>query len=307
MADERHTRADIKAQKRTDYGVMAPSHTISSQAIRDLIDSVVWYTEGLVAGEISGDVLTFTRLDNTKVNLQLPKYVFKVNYNKDTGVIDFLDYSGNILSSYDVEHAPATMNIVSQVLPGYLSVKADGKDAQSFHLDEKALDDKIGGMQNTIDSIVKSLASTGNIEVPREVSVAGNAKLFTPVDLGSVTDDTRVGITWHHGSTRGTNYYTVGELKTVNAHLFVYNFTDQSNWGMFVETYTRIIDGKLLVTTVKYLSVDEEGQTHWATTESDMSKYYDTVNPDYLTQTNGQGMSPDIDKVVVYDLVPIFN
>ena len=176
--------------------------------------------------------------------------------------------------------------------------------------------EQLDNLGDRINQILKSIASTGKIEVPRHVSTAGNTKLITPVPLGSITDDTRIGITWHMGSTRQTNYYTVADLKTTNSHLFGYNFDDASNGGIFLEAFTRIIDGALKITTLHSWLIHQGGEATWYaepfsedydpnTDPVTGQIYYKETDPRYANQTPPHNNGITIDDIIVYDLVPI--
>ncbi len=166
--------------------------------------------------------------------------------------------------------------------------------------------DKVENLQDQINQIQQSITINGKIEVPREVPI--NPGLVTPVDLGNVTSDTRIAITWHLGSTRSTESYTVGDLRTNNAHIFGGNLTDINHDGSFFEAFTKIKDGnKLWITTLHRFNVNNSSSTsriYWVAKSWDDSgnAYYDTQNPDYKTESNGQ-YHVAIDRVVVYDLV----
>lgn len=165
--------------------------------------------------------------------------------------------------------------------------------------------EKIDNLEDQINQIQQSITINGKIEVPREVPV--NKGLVTPVDLGKVTADTRIAITWHLGSTRSTESYTVGDLRTNDAHIFGGNLTDVNHDGSFFEAFTKIKDGnKLWITTLHRFNVydSDSKELRWVAQSWDANGniYYDTQNPDYKNATNGQ-YHVAIDRVVVYDLV----
>lgn len=172
----------------------------------------------------------------------------------------------------------------------------------------------ITNIKKQITQIFNSIASAGKIEVPRHINPGSNSHLITPVALGNVTDDTRIGITWHIGSTRQTNYYTVGDLKGTDSHLFGYNFDDASNGGIFLEAFTRIINGSLVITTLHSWLIHQGGDTTWyaypwaENAEIPATRdtiYYDTQDPRYTEQTPPWNNGINIDDIIVYDLVPI--
>lgn len=167
--------------------------------------------------------------------------------------------------------------------------------------------------QDQLDQILKSISKNGKVEIPRIIYTGSNPKLIKSVDLGNVTDDTRIGITWHMGSTRSTNIYTVGDLKGVNSHLFAQNMDDKEYNTVFCETFTRIHDGnKLWITAINYQGfISKPNATsifqlaHPWNNEKDRVPYYDTQDPDYVAQDPNKyyGSGPGIDYITVYDLV----
>lgn len=157
-----------------------------------------------------------------------------------------------------------------------------------------------------VSKLVDALASSGSIEVPREVPLADD-KLIKGVDLGKVTNTTRVEITARLGSTRQTQSFTVGDLKGSLAHLLMTNLGDGTNTVNIVESYTKVIDNKLMITTIKQIHMTASNNWSTYTTPEDMSVYYEKQNPDYINQINSQEQGPNILRVRVMDLVPIFS
>lgn len=172
-----------------------------------------------------------------------------------------------------------------------------------------AINNLIGDIKDQISQIINSISVNGKIEVPRNVNITGNGRLANQVDLGNVNDQTRIGITWRVGSTRRTDYYTVGELKTNSAHITGFNMYDDSHGVDYFESFTRVVNGnKLWITTEHNFTQYEDGSISWKgipwadDNDKTGTVYYDTQNPDYKTATNGQG-TINIVRVVVYDLV----
>lgn len=199
---------------------------------------------------------------------------------------DVTTLSAEVKLSKQTEHD----DVAKADLPNAIGVKNDGLYARDYSA--------------IIDLIVKSIAGSGKIEVPRKIDTSGDSKLINGVDLGDVTDDTRVGITWHMGSTRQTSYYTVGDLKTTNSHIYAYNMLDGSNGNYFAEIYTRVFGSTLKITNVKIQTIFSN--PNWITTPPEMTQFYDKSNPDYVNKANNQDVAIDVDYITVYDLVPIF-
>lgn len=172
----------------------------------------------------------------------------------------------------------------------------------------KKLNDIIGDIINQIEQIMNSVTVNGKIEIPRDVDINGNPKLINQVDLGPLTDDTRIGITWSLGSTRRTDYYLTKDLRGTTCHISGFNMTDFWHEANFFECFTGITGGnKLWVTTIHNFAVKSNSTIEWQSVAwtGDPEKPYwnDTQNPDYVTQTNGQSNGPIFERVTVYDLV----
>lgn len=163
--------------------------------------------------------------------------------------------------------------------------------------------------QDQIDQILDSIMSNGMVEIPRIIKTGKNNLLIDSIDLGNVTDDTRIGITWHQGSTRDTSIYTVKELKTVDAHVFTQNIDDKKSSMGMGEIFTRIHDGnKLWVTTVHYWGFDAGTGKFSALAVPWNNKnepYYDTQDPRYVAQNTSEyyGSAGYIDYITIYDRV----
>lgn len=236
----------------------------------------------------------------------------EIKFN-DTTTIDFTD-NGN-WETVDEILVSASV-IISKLKHGEYanSIYDDGNgifskdftdEINGIHNDIKKLGDRVTTLEKIVNQILDSIASAGYIEVPRDINIDNNHKLINPVDLGVSDDSVRIEITSNLGSTKNTISYYYGDLKGDISHLFLTNLDDTYDLIYFNESYTKVINGKLMVTTAKVMTGNIDG-FHNQTTPPDMKIYYNTQNPDYKNQTNGQEMSATINKVVVYDHVPIF-
>lgn len=165
-----------------------------------------------------------------------------------------------------------------------------------------AIWDKLGDLEEAINQINNSISVNGKIESPRIIDTTDNPKLITPVDLGEVTDETRIGITWHSGSTRDTALYTVADLKGNSAHITGTNLSDSENVGTTVEVFTKIKDGHYLWITALHRQVIYEDTIDWTDVpwDEDGNVYYDEQDPSYASNTDEYLI---IDYVTVYDLI----
>lgn len=159
-----------------------------------------------------------------------------------------------------------------------------------------------------IQQIKDALLVNGKYEVKRRIDVGSNPKLITPVDLGKITDDTKIYINWNLGSTNATETYTVGQLKTDNCHILSWNLNDGASQTYVYEVFTRIQNGnKLWITAVHGIkqNVGEAPKVlavPWKTGPNDV--YYDTQDPKYVAQSeSGYQNSPVINWIEVGDLV----
>lgn len=172
---------------------------------------------------------------------------------------------------------------------------------------------QIDALRDQVKQILSSITTNGKVEVPRTISLANNHYLINKVDLGAITDQTRVAITGHLGSTRLTTSYYVSELKGNDSHLFIGNTVDRKASMQFSEVFTKIVDGNKLWATVAHSFEVRANEYKPAGTEnkilelakcydSNGDPYYDTQSPDYANPDNVNQHLLVIDKVVVYDL-----
>lgn len=169
-----------------------------------------------------------------------------------------------------------------------------------------ALEKRTSDNESAIKQLqAQSVTVNGKIEVPRHISVAGNSKLITPVDLGTLTPDTRIEISWNQGSTRRTDSYTAAELRTNNCHITGENLTDSADDSTVFESYTKIKDtNKLWITTTHAYRIHTDNISWLARSfDSSGNVYYDSQNPDYAAQTNGQSEGINVTSITVYDLI----
>lgn len=214
-----------------------------------------------------------------------------------TNTIDF-EKLGEWLNKDDIETLKAYVKISNQTL--------NATKALDDGIYTKDLSPDIDKLKREVKQILDAISNNGKVEVPRRVSIDGNNYLIHKVDLGDVTDKTRVAITGHLGSTRLTTSYYVSELKGTTSHLFIGNTLDDTGTLQYSEIFTRITDGnKLWATTQHTFHVSATDQKI-----TEMSKcydgkgqpYYDTQSPEYLDESNKYQHMIWIDKVVVYDL-----
>jgi len=156
-----------------------------------------------------------------------------------------------------------------------------------------------------LNQVIASISKGGSIEVPRYINTESNQKLITPVCLGDVTDDTRIGIQWSLGSTQQINYYTVGQLKG-ESHISGINGNDTNGGFYLTENYTWVNSSNCLqINTVDVIFLNATDTITRYTDANNLSYEY-AQNPDYAAQTNGQDQGINVHQIIVYDLVPIF-
>lgn len=175
------------------------------------------------------------------------------------------------------------------------------------------LNRQIEALREQVKQILSSISTNGKVEVPRTISLKDNHYLINKVDLGNVTDQTRIAITGHLGSTRLTTSYYVSELKGDNSHLFIGNTVDRMAAMQFSEVFTKIVDGNKLWATVAHTFEIRANNYKPSGTENQIIEltkcydgngdpYYNSQSPDYADVNNVNQHLLVIDKVVVYDL-----
>jgi|GEM_PF-3765117 len=162
-------------------------------------------------------------------------------------------------------------------------------------------------INDMVGQIQQSITVNGKIEIPRDVDVSNNPYLITPVDLGEVTENTRISITWQAGSTRRVDTYTVGDLKGDSCHIYGGNMSDTSNYDDAFELFTKIKQGtnSLWITTIHRRSIGPTGSITWpAAPFLDGHVYTDDQDPRYtdMSEANPYHVA-EIKRVTVYDLV----
>lgn len=208
-----------------------------------------------------------------------------------------------ILSKY--VQSKSYTNFGSVNCPNSISCRNDGLFSPDYDNVLKQADHQITILKKQIEQIQKAIGGIGGtIEIPRNIDISNSNNLKNKVDLGSITDDTRVEITWHFGSTRGTNTYYVRDLKGINCHIMAINADDNAEQFYVLEYYTRIVDGNKLWATTSHRfnttnkTTDASIYTAHSTKKPDGKPYYDEQEPTAFDNV-------DIDRVVVYDRVPI--
>ena len=268
------------------------------QAINKLLDRNLQVEDtNTIDLEKIGEWLNKDDTETLKAYVKLSKQALNATVAKDDGI-----YTKDLMP--DIEKLRADMQ-----------AKVDKLQSQLNQLNSKytELKEIINSVQKQVDSlreqikqILASISTNGKVEVPRNVDISDNNYLIHKVDLGEVTNETRVAITAHMGSTRLTNSYTVGELKGDLSHLFIGNTVDVSAKMQYSELFTKVVDGNKLWATVSHTFTVDAGTGKITETaksyDSSGSPYYETQSPDYLNTSNEQQHQIWVDKVVVYDL-----
>lgn len=197
-----------------------------------------------------------------------------------------------------IDNLQAQINQVRNDLQAQITQLRDDMGAMRNDLQGKLdnLQTQVNALREQVKQLQKSIIVNGKIEVPRTIDITKSENLAKGVDLGNVTDSTRISIVATLGSTRLNSIFTVNELKGYAAHVFMTNAYDHSDGLAFCEAFTRIIDGKLYCTTVhnyelglksglklvhKPWKEDNDGSQN-----TDNTPYYDDVDPEYLAGTN---------------------
>ncbi|MGM0175682.1 hypothetical protein [Enterococcus sp. DIV0800] len=167
---------------------------------------------------------------------------------------------------------------------------------------------EIQKIYDLIDQIQQSITVNGKIEVARNIDISGNNYLIKPVDLGNVSDNTRISINWRAGSTRRVDSYYVRDLRENNCHIYGGNMVDMSNSEDVFEVFTGIKPGtnSLWITTVHRRSLSSAGVTHWNAEpwDSNGHVYYNDQDPRYADTREGNLYHAIIiEELTVYDLV----
>lgn len=232
-----------------------------------------------------------------------------------TNTIDF-EKLGEWLNKDDIETLKAFVKISNQTLNATkanddgIYTKDLSPDIDQLRSDLERVRDnlqrQIDALKRQVEQILQAISSNGKVEVPRHISIDGNHYLINKVDLGDITDQTRVAITGHLGSTRLTTSYYVSELKTDLSHLFIGNTIDDTGTLQYSEIFTKITDGNKLWATTQHtfhVSATDQKITEMSKCyDSNGKPYYDTQSPEYLDESNQYQHMIWIDKVVVYDL-----
>ena len=232
-----------------------------------------------------------------------------------TNTIDF-EKLGEWLNKDDIETLKAYVKLSNQTLNATkanddgLYTKDLSPDIDQLRSDLERVRDnlqkQIDALKKQVEQILRAISSNGKVEIPRQISLDGNHYLINKVDLGDVTDQTRVAITGHFGSTRLTTSYYVSELKGDTSHLFIGNTIDDTGTLQYAEIFTKITDGNKLWATVQHtfhVSATDQKITEMSKCyDSNGNPYYDTQSPEYLDESNKYQHAIWIDKVVVYDL-----
>lgn len=184
---------------------------------------------------------------------------------------------------------------------------------QTVQNNYSTLQNQIDALREQIKQLQKSISINGKIEVPRAIDISNSVNLAKGVELGNVTNSTRISIVATLGSTRLNSIFTVAELKSNAAHIFLTNANDKNDGVNMCEAFTHIIGNKLFCTTVHNFDLNHKGGFYsvhnpWReNNDGDMSitgntPYYEDVDPEYLA---GTGRTRDLlfQSVTVYDQV----
>lgn len=285
------TRADYNTNAKSYYDYLARYNYmmgIISDMLQRLLNRDLSVTDS--------NTIDFTKTGDWKSHGECCKYD------------DEIDLTGNVkLSDKKVTKTYDELKPKTYTLGNAISVDGNkGLFAVDYDAVLKALNDVIGDIKDQIKQIIDSISVNGKIEVPRKISTSNNPQLINKVDLGDITDDTRISITWSEGSTRRTDDYTVRDLKKQTAHITGQNLTDDGDSAWTFEAFTRIVDGnKLWITTLHSYRTNSTGDITWVGKSWDETTglaYYDTQNPDYVNQAEGQDHIT-IQYITVWDLI----
>lgn len=192
-------------------------------------------------------------------------------------------------------------------------INALGNRVSSLESNLNNLNNKINQLQEQLKQLQRSITINGKIEIPRNVDIRNSNNLADGVDLGNITDNTRISIVATLGSTRLNSIFYVGDLKGTAAHVFMTNAMDKNDGLAFCEAFTRIMNGKLYCTTVHNFDLSKKNgfySVHNPWRENNNgdpgitgnTPYYDDVDPEYKAGTN---RTRDLlfQSVTVYDQV----
>lgn len=309
FGDKRHFRpwydddADYNTNAKSYYDYIAyrtRQLDFIIQAINKLLDRNLQVEDtNTVDLEKIGEWLNKDDTETIKAYVKLSKQALNATQAKDDGI-----YTKDLMP--DIEKLRADMEKIKADLQRQIdTLKALVEKNNTY------TQTQIDSLREQIKQILASISSNGKVEVPRSVPIGNNHYLINKLDLGNVTDDTRVAITAHLGSTRQTTSYTVAELKGDLSHLMLTNTFDVSENLQFAELFTKIVDGNKLWATACHHFKLSAGTTPKCTevAKSSDSKgvpYYDQQSPGYLTPVTSEGTDDQhpiyIDSIVVYDL-----
>lgn len=280
------------------------------QAINKLLDRNLQVDDtNTVDLEKIGEWLNKDDTETLKAYVKISKQALNATQAMDDGI-----YTKDLMPDIeklraDLESTRADLQSKIDNLQGQINnVKSDLANKYNELKDiTNNLQKQVDALREQLKQILASISTNGKVEVPRNVDISGNNYLIRDVDLGNVTDETRVAITAHLGSTRSTNSYTVSELKTDMCHMFIGNTYDTVPSLQFSELFTKIVNGNKLRATTAHSFIMRAGTNEIQEVAkcyygSDSHPYYDTQNPDYLDTSNENQHMIWVDKVVVYDL-----
>lgn len=271
------------------------------QAINKLLDRNLQVDDtNTVDLEKIGEWLNKDDTETLKAYVKISKQTLNATQAMDDGI-----YTKDLMP--DIEKLRADLQSKIDKLQGQINqVKSDlATKYQELKEIINNIQRQVDALREQLKQILASISTNGKVEVPRNVNISGNNYLINKVDLGNVTDNTRVTITAHLGSTRLTSSYTVGELKGDSCHVFIGNTVDTLPRMQYSELFTKIVDGNKLWATVAHtfeLRADENKIIELTKASKGNQAYYNTQSPDYLDRNNENQHLIWVDKVVVYDL-----
>ena len=273
------------------------------QAINKLLDRNLQVEDtNTVDLEKIGEWLNKDDTETIKAYVKLSKQALNATVAKDDGI-----YTKDLMP--DIEKLRADMQGKIDNLQDQLNQLRTDLNNKYTELKEiiNNVQKQVDSLREQLKQILASISTNGKVEVPRNINISGNNYLINKVDLGNVTDETRVAITAHLGSTRVTNSYTVGELKGDASHLFIGNTIDTAATLQYSELFTKIVDGNKLWATVAHTievdatsnKINELSKCYYGASNT---PYYDTQSPEYKDTSNTNQHLIIVDRVVVYDL-----
>lgn len=156
-----------------------PLATIHSIDIINLINSALWYTEGLTGVKIDGANLIFERKDGTGEFIALPRYIHSVSYHESTHELIFSDIDQLEIFKFKVPSWADFENLSNKVTENSNNIQINkdniNKNEQSIEDNKTHLiqhDKEISELDNRVEYIEQNGGGNGTPppEKPVEVS-----------------------------------------------------------------------------------------------------------------------------------------